>query len=181
MKNFFAFLLYCASLAIVACDSDTVDTPDNWFRDPVVTVAGTTVEVQCLTLFGHGVLASASSCGFVCTPVSGDGATPPLHIVDPEIDGSIMKVRLLSLDPETEYDIYAYASFGTDRMTSRTVIFTTGPASDTPDPGPGPEPTPEPGSYPGWPELPARAAGAGLYYATHVCAGKTDNRSRVYT
>ena len=175
MKNFFAFLLYCASLTIVACDSNTVDTPDNWFRDPVVTVTGTTVEVRCLTLFGPGVLESATSCGFVCTPVSGDGATPPLHIVDPEIDGSIMKVRLLSLDPETEYDIYAYASFGTDRMTSRTVIFTTGPASDTPDPGPGPEPTPEPGSYPGWPELPARAAGAGLYYATHVCADYTYN------
>ena len=107
MKNFFAFLLYCASLAVVACDNDTVDTPDEWFRDPVVTVSGTTVEVKCLTLFGHGVLASASSCGFVCTPVSGDDATPPLVVTDPEIEDSMLKVRLSALAPEAEYDIYA--------------------------------------------------------------------------
>ena len=65
MKNFFAFLLYCASLTIVACDSNTVDTPDNWFRDPVVTVTGTTVEVRCLTLCGRCVLEGPTASGWV--------------------------------------------------------------------------------------------------------------------
>lgn len=178
MKNIFAFLLYCVSLTIIACDSSEVDTPDNWFRDPVVAVTGTTVEVKCLTLFGDGVLASASTCGFVCTPLSGDAQTPPLRMADPEIEGSMMKARLV-LEPETDYEIQAYVSFGSDRMTSRTVAFATGPASETPDPTPDPEPDPDPqpGSYPGWPELPKQALTEvpTHYVAKHICPDFTYN------
>lgn len=181
MKNLFAFLLYGASLAIIACDDAQVETPDNWFRDPVVTVAGTAVEVECSTLFGDGVLASASSCGFICTPLSGDAQTPPLDLNDPEIEGRMLKVRIRTLEPETDYEIYAYASFGSDRMTGRPAVFTTGPASETPEPEPEPEPepTPEPtpGSYPGWPELPAQELTEvpNHYTVTHICPDYTYN------
>ena len=179
MKNLLAFLLYGTSLAIIACDEAQVETPDNWFCDPVVTVAGTAVEAECPTLFGDGVLASASSCGFVCTPLSGDAQTPPLDMTEPEIEGRTLKVRIRTLEPETEYEIYAYATFGSDRMTSRTVAFATGPASETPEPEPTPDPDPEPesGGYPGWPELPAQETTETIdhYTVTHICADYTYN------
>lgn len=193
MKNFCAFLLYCFSLAVIACDNTEADTSDIWFRDPVVTVDGTTAEVKCLTLFGDGVLASASSCGFVCTPVSGDAATPPRTFSDPEIEGSIIRCTMTGLEPETLYYVCPFAEIAGGRMTGRPAVFETGPAPETPDPAPDPDPdpdptpdpepepdpdpVPQPGSYPGWPELPQEEITEVTthYVAKHFCPDYTYN------
>lgn len=171
MKNFFAFLLYCFALTVVACDDATVDAPDQWFRQPEVTVEGTSVEVRCLTLFGQGVLAS-NPCGFVCAPVSGDAATPPRTIADPEVDESIMRCTLSDLEAESVYYVYPYIEIGSDRLMGRPAVFETGKPGEEPGPDPIPEPEPAPTGY-DWAELPVMADKAECYYGVHFCTDLT--------
>ncbi len=167
MKNFFAFLLYCFALTVVACDDATVGTPDQWFRQPEVTVEGTSVEVRCLTFFGSGVL-SSTPCGFVCAPVSGDAQTPPRTVADPEVDGSVMGCTFADLEAESVYYVYPYVELGDSRITGRPAVFETGKPGEEPDPDPVPEPEPAPTGY-DWAELPVMTDKEGCYYGVHYC------------
>lgn len=210
MRRFFAFVYCFSALAFVACDDNKGDSADQWFRQPEVTVSGTTAEVTCLTLFGHGVLAS-SPCGFVFQPVSSTSSAPTITVTAPVIEDSMLKCRVTTLAPETLYMVRPFVEIGTDRMLGRPAVFQTGeapeqpeepenpdnpdnpdpdnPDPDNPDPDNPDDPTPpQPGSYPGWPELPKMEERPGdYYYATHICptftnaSGVSENNLRSYT
>lgn len=210
MRKFFALLFYCFAGAVLACDETDGDSAEQWFRQPEVTVDGTSADVVCLTFFGHGVLAS-SSCGFVCQPVSSASSGAGFTVSDPVIEDSMLKCRLTSLAPETNYLIYPFVEAGSQRLTGKPAVFRSGtapenPAPENPDPenpdpenpdpeNPDPEepdpdtPTPpRPGAYTGWPELPQTEERPGdLYYATHICpafttaSGVFENNLRSYT
>ncbi|MDE5708161.1 MAG: hypothetical protein K2I32_01710, partial [Alistipes sp.] len=129
MKKFFAYLLYCFVLTSWACDDNKVDSSEEWFRQTEVEVDGTSATVTCLTLFGQGVL-SSSSCGFEWAPVSDTAA---ITIARPEIDGSILRCRISSLAPESNYVIYPFVEIGAERLTGKPAVFRTGKAPETPD------------------------------------------------
>ena len=199
MRRFFAFVYCFSALAFAACDDNKGDSPEQWFRQPEVTVDGLTAEVTCLTLFGKGVLAS-NPCGFVCQPVSSASTAPAITVTDPRIEDSMLKCTLTSLAPETVYMVYPFVDMNGERMAGKPAVFQTweapeepdpdnpGPDEPKPDPDPDPDPDnpdpdqptpPQPGSYPGWPELPVKASGADLHYATHICPDYTFNGTPV--
>lgn len=192
MRRFFAFVYCFSALAFVACDDNKGDSADQWFRQPEVTVSGTAAEVTCLTLFGHGVLAS-SPCGFVFQPVSSTSSAPTITVTAPVIEDSMLKCRVTTLAPETLYMVRPFVEIGTDRMLGRPAVFQTGeapeqpeepenpdnpdnPDPDNPDPdNPDPDkPTPpqNPGAvrHSGWAELLGEEENADFYYAYYMCA-----------
>lgn len=145
MRRFFAFVYCFSALAFAACDDNKGDSPEQWFRQPEVTVDGLTAEVTCLTLFGKGVLAS-NPCGFVCQPVSSVSTAPAITVTDPRIEDSMLKCTLTSLAPETVYMVYPFVDMNGERMTGKPAVFQTWEAPEEPDPdNPGPdEPKPDP-------------------------------------
>ncbi len=145
MRRFFAFVYCFSALAFAACDDNKGDSPEQWFRQPEVTVDGLTAEVTCLTLFGKGVLAS-NPCGFVCQPVSSASTAPAITVTDPRIEDSMLKCTLTSLAPETVYMVYPFVDMNGERMAGKPAVFQTWEAPEEPDPdNPGPdEPKPDP-------------------------------------
>ena len=193
MRRFFAFVYCFSALAFAACDDNKGDSPEQWFRQPEVTVDGLTAEVTCLTLFGKGVLAS-NPCGFVCQPVSSASTAPAITVTDPRIEDSMLKCTLTSLAPETVYMVYPFVDMNGERMTGKPAVFQTweapeepdpdnpGPDEPKPDPDPDPDPDnpdpdkptppPDPGAtrHSGWAELLGEKENADYYYAYYMCA-----------
>ncbi len=200
MRKIFVFAMYCFAMTVIACsDEDQVGGGDSqWFRQPEVTVDGTNVDVRCLALVGEGVL-SAGRSGFVCLPSEG-GSAVAVTVTDPVVEGTILRCRITGLTPRTHYMIYAYVELNGQRLIGQPAVFDTGEASVEPDdpenpdnpenpdkPDPDDPTPPRPGAYSGWPELPVKASGADLYYATHICpafttaSGVFENNLRSYT
>ncbi len=185
MRRIFVFAMYCFAMTVIACsDEDQVGGGDSqWFRQPEVTVDGTNVDVRCLALVGEGVL-SAGRSGFVCLPSEG-GSAVAVTVTDPVVEGTILRCRITGLTPRTHYMIYAYDT-GEASVEPDDPENPDNPENpDKPDPD---DPTPpRPGAYSGWPELPVKASGADLYYATHICpafttaSGVFENNLRSYT
>lgn len=133
MRKKFAFVFFFSALAILACNDTKVDSPEQWFRQPEVTVDGLNARVTCLTLFGKGVLAS-NPCGFVCQPVSAASQAPSITVTDPEIEDSMLKCTLVSLAPETVYMVYPFVDMNGERMAGKPAVFQTWEAPEEPDP-----------------------------------------------
>lgn len=177
MRRFFAFVYCFSALAFAACDDNKGDSPEQWFRQPEVTVDGLTAEVTCLTLFGKGVLAS-NPCGFVCQPVSSASTAPAITVTDPRIEDSMLKCTLTSLAPETVYMVYPFVDMNGERMAGKPAVFQTWEAPEEPDPDnpgpdePKPDPDPDPGAtrHSGWAELLGEKENADYYYAYYMCA-----------
>ena len=120
-----------------ACDSDKESgvTGSEWFLTPESTVNGTTVEVRCETKFGAGVLTGANS-GFTYAAVTSAGVGAFESTATVTASGSTIAATLSNLQPETLYVVYAYADFGGARMQSTGTTFTTGTATELPEPDP---------------------------------------------
>ena len=144
MRKYLAFVFYCFAGAVLACDDAKVESAEEWFRQPEVTVDGTSADVVCLTLFGEGAL-SASTCGFVYQPVATASTSTGLVVSDPQIEGSLLRCRLSDLTPETTYLVYPFVEIGGNRMSGKPADFRSGTKSEEPDPeNPDPEhPDPE--------------------------------------
>ena len=120
-----------------ACDADKESgvTGSEWFLAPESTVTGTTVEVRCETKFGTGVLTGANS-GFTYAEVTPSGVGAFESTATATASGSTIAATLSNLQPETLYVVYAYADFGGARMQSTGTTFTTGTATELPEPDP---------------------------------------------
>lgn len=137
MKRIFTLLMGGLVLFSTACDSDKESgvTGSEWFLTPESTVNGTTVEVRCETKFGAGVLTGANS-GFTYAAVTSAGVGSFESTATVTASGSTIAATLSNLQPETLYVVYAYADFGGARMQSTGTTFTTGTATELPDPDP---------------------------------------------
>ena len=137
MKRIFTLLMGGLVLFSTACDSDKESdvTGSEWFLTPESTVNGTTVEVRCETKFGAGVLTGANS-GFTYAAVTSAGVGSFESTATVTASGSTIAATLSNLQPETLYVVYAYADFGGARMQSTGTTFTTGTATELPEPDP---------------------------------------------
>ena len=137
MKRIFTLLMGGLVLFSTACDSDKESgvTGSEWFLTPESTVNGTTVEVRCETKFGAGVLTGANS-GFTYAAVTSAGVGSFESTATATASGSTIAATLSNLQPETLYVVYAYADFGGARMQSTGTTFTTGTATELPEPDP---------------------------------------------
>lgn len=137
MKRIFTLLMGGLVLFLTACDSDKESgvTGSEWFLTPESTVNGTTVEVRCETKFGAGVLTGANS-GFTYAAVTSAGVGSFESTATVTASGSTIAATLSNLQPETLYVVYAYADFGGARMQSTGTTFTTGTATELPEPDP---------------------------------------------
>lgn len=137
MKRIFTLLMGGLVLFSTACDSDKESgvTGSEWFLTPESTVNGTTVEVRCETKFGAGVLTGANS-GFTYAAVTSAGVGAFESTATVTASGSTIAATLSNLQPETLYVVYAYADFGGARMQSTGTTFTTGTATELPEPDP---------------------------------------------
>lgn len=128
MKRIVSVLLAAFAVALVSCSDKKTEQDPKWFGRPEVAVSGTTATVNCLTAFGEGVLGNVAA-GFACAPAGGSFADVP-----GTVDGNRLTGRLSGLQPETSYQVYAYADLPKGRVRSESVAFKTG-KDDVPDPG----------------------------------------------
>lgn len=128
MKKNVSFLLAALTVALVSCGDKKTESDPRWFERPEVAVNGTTAAVSCRTAFGEGVPGSVAA-GFAYAPTGGDFAEAA-----GTVDGNRLTCTLSGLQPETSYQVYAYADLPTGRVRSESVAFKTG-KDDVPDPG----------------------------------------------
>ncbi|MEG1865139.1 MAG: DNA/RNA non-specific endonuclease, partial [Alistipes sp.] len=131
MKKIFGLFVVVFAVALAACNDENTDNGSHWFQQPTAVVAGTTVEVSCLTTFGDGVLTSMPA-GFAYAPI-GDAIGEFAEITETTVNGKVLSCQLEALEAQTTYLVYAFVVVGGERMQSAPITFQTGDDGDEPE------------------------------------------------
>ncbi|MEG2061451.1 MAG: DNA/RNA non-specific endonuclease [Alistipes sp.] len=131
MKKIFGLFVVVFAVAFAACNDENTDNGSHWFQQPTAVVAGTTVEVSCLTTFGDGVLTSMPA-GFAYAPI-GDAVGEFAEITETTVNGKVLSCQLEALEAQTTYLVYAFVVVGGERMQSAPITFQTGDDGDEPE------------------------------------------------
>lgn len=130
MRKFLTILSVGLCALLTACGDGDTEKGNEWFLSPEAVVSGTTADVSCRTKFADGVLASAE-VGFVYSPVEAEGAGGLFEADPVYVNANTLSCRLVSLEPETTYLVYAYMDLGSgSQMQSPAVRFKTGKEGD---------------------------------------------------